>query len=247
VERGTVAIIDALGFRGIWKGRGGQADKERAEKVIASLSARAVRFESEKQRTAATAAPADGSSAGPFAITFLSDTIVIGAAAPPGKDDTFGGSLVRVTGAVAAILSAATETEVPMAYRGCIAVGEFRIADRFIIGPAVDEAASLSEIADAAIVWVSPATQVAAKRIHEVGCMMPILIPDYRVPLRDGRTVIAHAVSPLAMCFNEQTISSTCNTILGTFDRSPPTLDVLVKKQNTATFLRTCLKGPTAK
>ena len=52
VERGTVAIIDALGFRGIWKGRGGEDDKERAEKVIASLNALSARFESEKARAA---------------------------------------------------------------------------------------------------------------------------------------------------------------------------------------------------
>ena len=43
-----------------------------------------------------------------------------------------------------------------LAYRGCIAFGEFDMEEGFVIGGAVDEAAEHMEKAEGAFIWCAP-------------------------------------------------------------------------------------------
>ena len=57
---------------------------------------------------------------------------------------------------VAHLMRRALTGEVPLAFRGAIAFGRFGLTDRFLIGEAVDEAATFHERATRAIVGLAP-------------------------------------------------------------------------------------------
>ncbi|MGA3124984.1 MAG: hypothetical protein ABSF69_29950 [Polyangiaceae bacterium] len=57
---------------------------------------------------------------------------------------------------LAHLMRRALTGEVPLAFRGALAFGRFGMTDRFLIGEAVDEAATYHERADGAIVGLAP-------------------------------------------------------------------------------------------
>jgi hypothetical protein len=85
----------------------------------------------------------------------------------------------------------------PIAYRGCISFGDYEMDERFIIGKAVNDAAEHYELADAALVWLTPSalevwnSTASVRRQGEWNRFHP-----HSVPLRDGRVFDTLVMSP---------------------------------------------------
>lgn len=174
---GAVALFDALGFKGIWK-------RFPAPAIANTLTA---------LKTAAVSAATE---ADLFAHVF-SDTIAIGAIPKPGsKDRTLGmhNVLDAIIDVVDQVVHVGLASDPPLVFRGTIAVGELIATPDVLVGAAVDEAASLYEQADAAIIWFAPGA--LDHWVSWNGSRVPTLLCD--VPLRTGGSCSTRAINPLA-------------------------------------------------
>lgn len=246
MRRGAIVMMDALGFRGIWRAYPDRALPKLQElPEIASVIVQGF--------ADAPALRDSGFQIPSLSYTFLSDTIVICAQFDePERSKRGGYDEVLLAGhATSAILSvAAVFTEPALAYRGCLAFGEFEVDTthrRFLLGPAVDEAAELMEKANAAIVWMAPSAEAVLQPITSIPGAGADFGPwiEYPVPLKSGETFKTASIIPYSPGVKrppEQIRSA----ILGSFDdpkRGSPKIEVLVKKQNTEGFLDLALKA----
>ena len=228
LKRGAVVLIDALGFRGVWK-------KHKAPLVLHRLHAVRRAIEEEADAVNAT-----------LAITtpvFLSDAILITVEADRGDDKTERLAIELAAGlALSAIEEAIAEQikGVPaFTYRGCIAFGEVLPSGPFIVGPAIDEAAQWYEEAQAAVVWLLPS---AAKWV-EIGDTDARLM-KWDVPVKDHGTVTTTVLNPMASVRGLKTedpetrsarMQDLRGRILQTF--ASEDVGVVAKKQATARLL----------
>jgi hypothetical protein len=165
MRRGAIALIDVLGFKGIWR-------RHSEEAVVRSLQALLEASQEDAQQ--ATAGPENMIDF--ISPVFLSDTVAFGLAAKPVAEvnatlETTGTSELvgpfdagrldswtvwHMGNFLAHLMRRALMGEVPFAFRGAVAFGRFGMTDRFLIGEAVDEAATFHERADGAIVGFAP-------------------------------------------------------------------------------------------
>jgi hypothetical protein len=165
MRRGAVALIDVLGFKGIWR-------RHSEDAVIRSLQA--LLKVAEEDARLATAGPDNMIDF--IAPLFLSDTVVFGLAAKSPADvnavlranrtaDLVGSfdeertdswTVWHMGNFLAHLMRQALVGEVPFAFRGAVAFGRFGLTDRFLIGEAIDEAATFHERPDGAIVGLAP-------------------------------------------------------------------------------------------
>ena len=92
-------------------------------------------------------------------VLFLSDTLVVGVDAPQAEKllPPDKGRLIHAACMVAQkVAMDLLDMQPPLASRGCATFGRFDMAGNFLIGPAVDEAAELHELADGAFLWIPP-------------------------------------------------------------------------------------------
>jgi len=164
MRRGVIALIDVLGFKGIWR-------RYPEDAVIRSLQA-LMKASEEDARLATTGV---GNLIDFVSPVFLSDTVAFGLAPKPVDEanaaleasgeaellqfdehrlDSW--TVWHMGNFVAHLMRRALLGEVPLAFRGAVAFGRFGMTDRFLIGEAVDEAATFHERADAAIVGLAP-------------------------------------------------------------------------------------------
>ncbi len=169
-------------------------------------------------------------------VEFLSDSVVVAALHPEAEDPlAFAAMAVDVCSRVAVLQREASLATVPLAYRGAIAFGEAVLDDRFLLGPAIDEAAACMELANAAMVWFAPSAAEQAS-IHGAN-IADHLATQYLVPLKDGSSYSTLVVNPF---FGGQELKNVGSRILDTFDRKQ--LSVAVKHQNTDAFLAHCAR-----
>jgi hypothetical protein len=230
-KEGAVVMMDALGVKGIWKqhDRDQVLDRlhliERCVRQIIDIPsaqiARKLGFE-------------------PF-MTFLSDTIVMAFSDPKQPD----GVVALATAAAGYALHAgATDTQenrtwgVPLAYRGAIAFGQFHVEDRYVLGPAIDEAAEAMGRPEGAFVYLTPS---ARDRFRYNG-PRPVAA-RWSVPLKaEGggfEEFETWAASPFAHdAGGSSTTWDVADLILRTFDRGPTEESIRRKRDNTESFLR---------
>jgi hypothetical protein len=191
MRRGAVAVLDVLGFKGIWK-------RHAAVDVVATLQ-RLAETTAQQTRSIETAArDEDSAFIETMRAAFISDTIVFGLTTKEAArvnaseahrelgieltDADLGGEAVRLVAQFAAAVQRSALLEEPaFALRGCIAYGDFGMTDRFIIGEAVDEAASLHEEADGAFITLAPSAAVF-KQPEQWWSEYPVTY--YEVPLK---------------------------------------------------------------
>jgi len=239
---GAVALLDALGFKGIWK----RFPPKQILHTLATIQ-REVEGLKEEESYMGVALKLEAH--------FFSDTIAISASVPDGDQvdaDTCGALLSRVAAGAGLAQAVAVCFEPLLAYRGCIALGKLATHGSFVIGEAVDEAAQYMEQANAAVVWLSPQ---AAKRYVEqesLGRGQQAAIVNYDVPLRNGSSLATLAVNPITQARRLSNLPRPENRrafvdmILASFDApervgTQPPVEVMVKKQNTAAFLNHAL------
>jgi hypothetical protein len=230
----AVAVLDALGFKGIWNSYdpaevAGALDGQR--RMLASFQGL--------------------SRSRPPEIRFLavSDTLIIASLSPFPWSENLDAYHRQVAGVLAhdvqgmarMVLQNAHHKSPMLLFRGCVAVGPMYSESDQLIGGAIDEAAEAMNYADGAFVWLLP----SASRFRlppENDALEPELI-DYRVPMHGGRRLLVPTVNPLAACSNADHRRKIADAMLGAFSDErrlrgkAPTLEVLAKLQNTRDFL----------
>ena len=153
MQEGAFALLDCLGFKGIWERVGNpnevitkfrEIEKQIPEKLANSFSA-------------VNAYPAFK-----IATAFLSDTITIATyiedQRPP--DERTKAVLVLATSLAAQLVADSfSKDPIPLLLRGCVTYGEFIVDGTLLLGPAVDEAATLHQIPEGAFIWIAPSTE----------------------------------------------------------------------------------------
>lgn len=228
MQKGAVAFLDVLGFKGIWRRPGVPA--------AAVLN----KLQGLKERIGeAIVRPNEPPDATGFRswVLFLSDTLVIATTANysrPRAEDEMLPLWYACLGAATAV-AAAAENDPTLVYRGSVSFGEFEIRDQFLIGPAIDEAAEAEKLADGALIWLCPSATRIVEAVTPGNALNKDLrvVRDYHVPLKAGRSYRTHVVNPL---LKHPDPDALIGRMLDYF-RHSDTLDVAVKQQNTANFL----------
>lgn len=154
MKEGAFAILDCLGFKGVWARPEIKIDPTVLpaffEEVLKSVEKLVTRVIVDQLLNGK----------GEFRATIISDTIVISAS----PSDEAPLNLVQQGYLINAVASAAAELAIrflngptPLLLRGCITYGSFIVRGNFFVGPAVDEAASFAEVAQGAFIWLTPA------------------------------------------------------------------------------------------
>lgn len=149
MKEGAIVLMDCLGFKGIWQ----RAEPDRVLQQFEAIRERASQVVNEGIFHAHRML---GFS---LQISFLSDTVAIGVSAPAVQNLSSNdkGRLIHLA-CIAAQKIAVDFLNMtpPLTVRGAASFGLFELSDRFLIGPAVDEAAELHEMADGAFLWIPP-------------------------------------------------------------------------------------------
>ena len=123
----------------------------------------------------------------------------------------------------------------PLVYRGTVSAGDFLIDEEFLLGPAIDEAASEEKRAEGAFIWLTPSALSAfGKYSAQLGPVPPRIEYNYRVPMKGGHTYQTHVVNPILAIPEPR--EESIRSLLATFSRSQA-VDVAIKRQNTEVFL----------
>jgi hypothetical protein len=232
VPIGAIAMLDALGFKGIWRRATREAVIEKLQRLKEKADERVGRLKSESA-VARLEINLD--------VAMLSDTIVIGVDCPrvqeqPKLRDDSPYLLLFAAAAAAAIMEEAAASEPLLAYRGVITWGAFHMTDRFLVGEPIDEAAQLEKEAEAAVVWLAPSA-LAALTENRLGRDGLGFVP-WAVPLKGGGSFETAVVNPfhwLRGPENQEIRGALEGRLLSVF--SSARLDVNVKRQHTQRFL----------
>jgi hypothetical protein len=252
--QGVVAMIDALGFKGIW----GDVNKPSTD-VLRSLRriGRAAKLDAGEAslRLQSPALPAELTrfiKEPEVSVVQLSDTIVVAAGRrgrfraiwkrhaaqlekmglnAPWLDRAVDGYLrYLVCRCVCRVLKVAALCEPTVAYRGVITAGKFVIKKNLLLGPAVDEAAELMNLADGPFVWLAPTAGRLPNDFHnETDHDWNRLTLDYRLPLKSGQRLPARVLNPFALC-NATEQKKAQRNLLRQMDSTR--IDVVVKRGN---------------
>ena len=235
MKRGAFALIDALGFKGIWK----KVHEEELLGKLRKMSTEMVDFTGHmNEMPDPVGSPGLN---GDIHVTFLSDSIAmaaeVGTRSPHTNMTPEGRAIAMLVLQLSDLLRTAALTDPPLVYRGVVTFGDFTIEDRFILGPAVDAAAQYEREAEGGFVWLDP----TAKRIlendpHErEDPAFPESADLYltQVPLKQGRSFETYAVLPFKA--GSATKRLVIDRVLSTFD--DPSLEVVLKRENTRRFL----------
>lgn len=150
MKEGAFLLMDCLGYKGIWK------RTSNPESIIQQfITIRDKNLARSRQGFFKLFDDAGMEAS----ISFLSDTVAIGVSPksdnPP--EDHYKGRLIIHASHLAYMIAVDfLNMTPPLAVRGVITYGNFSVSNQFIIGPAVDEAAELHELANAALIWLTP-------------------------------------------------------------------------------------------
>ena len=261
MRTGAFLMIDALGFKGIWRRPGLENQPELVIQKLANLQRQVGQYLDQQFGGPEMRGRMEQDQWSSFDLVqarFLSDTIVLAVAIKdftrsflndtPAAGEPFytmatKGLAVHVACSLAsAMLAAAAKSDPALAYRGCISCGDFEVHDNFLVGPAVDEAAAAIDLAQGAFVWLLPSALDVfmgfAERAHsraQDGPTLPYL--PFNVPLKGGDEFSTYAVSPCALAGSSRDRDEIRSRIMDTFIGG---LDVQIKKQNTLRFMDAC-------
>lgn len=221
---GAVALIDALGFRGIW-GRHNPDVVMNEMKSMKEWMEKRVHEQFSSQ---------------PWMqchVAFLSDTIAISMALNEDTKDRAALSAIYLGDVISWVLDRRLRSSVPLAYRGAIALGSYDVSPHFLIGPAIDEAASAYDLAQGAFIWLTVEARDEVARWLKDQPENTHLV-KFDVPLKGGDTFNTYTLSPLVQAHGPDDANLLTRTLLGTF--SGRNIDVAIKRQNTARHMRAC-------
>lgn len=240
MQSGVIAIVDILGFKGMWRGPG-------AEAVLNALQDARARIED----LAHVCSLGDGGDLWEqLAIEtwLLSDSIMIISTVsdcqnaspvhPELEHMRRYMHLRQVVLMLTRFVTDAIQGTVPFRYRGCIAYGDFQKNDFAAVGPAVDEAGGLFEAAEGAFVFLAPsAVQAFRVRPGLMGLWLPPYFVKYTIPLKAEQVLDTYALNLLLLA-EEQSQAEVKSTIVSQFEPAASvSADIRKKRDNTQAFL----------
>lgn len=242
MKKGAFALVDVLGFKGIWQ-------RHEASAVLATLE----EFQRRMRDDLAQIAKQPDFQ---FEAAFISDTLALALS----QSEDYGGqgagpglSVAYTADILTRLLAWSARCNTPLAFRGAITYGEYAMSSNFIIGPAVDSAAAAHELAEGAIIWLMPEAKDAVDRWLaiwrernpnvEAGAApfraTNTHLVQHAVPLKKREHPLAtHTVSPLLQAAGVEDAIALAKALLATFDVSVP--GVAAKRENTRRHLVDC-------
>jgi len=264
MQEGAFAVIDCLGFKGIWQRFKGKENiildrlceisetvknELDSEKYSGNLFGEYKSFIKQKDVD--------------FQARFFSDTVFISLVyknelkeIDENKLAIKKGQLINAISNIAVkILELFIKSEPYLTMRGCISYGEIVYQRDFYAGPAIDIAAEYMDIADGAFVWLHKSAELyyeayRAENVrqngHNIGVfkldnLSPFLgckSVNYSMPIKNRNNLQCYVLNPLANFENEEWRQE----IISIYKRSMESnnIDVSLKQQNTLAFLNKC-------
>jgi hypothetical protein len=231
----AIAMVDALGMRGSWRGPNG-ADDYRVLDTLSAAGAAAYGIR-DYVNGALRAVFVNHFDVEPTVrVLSISDTIVIAAfgAADPGEKQAWG-LVDLVSQGAAYVMRKAALTDRPLVYRGVVNFGRMLMSpDGFLLGPCVDEAAEAYETAEGAFIWLMPDADRLEAHEYEPHVWRTMAF-EYDVPLKGGRTIRTTTLSPFVDTHDPRERAKIRNGYETAMASSR--VDITVKRQNTLRFL----------
>jgi hypothetical protein len=195
---GAIGFIDALGIRGRTAD-----DPEKVLNVLGRSLETAERMKEyvDKGLIARRISPNLGFEPQTRVFGF-SDTVAIAATTPEVTTDNnragrMYSAMVDVVCQIAGyVVRRASQAEPPILYRGVVTIGNLLAEGASVIGPAVDEAATLYELADGAFVWLAPAAVDLPPPEYGGPDVWRGMMFEHDVPLKSGQRFRTKVVSP---------------------------------------------------
>ena len=236
MQNGAFALIDCLGFRGLW--RNGR------EQLIAKL--RLINENLENPDTYDLIVK--DVSKHNVQVKLLSDTIAIGVSSKTGDGDKIN-DLITLTGIVMRIMDIFLGNEPHILLRGCITHGEYLTEKNFLVGPAVDKTAEFMESAEGSFVWFLPqATSIIdefceskVKSVKEgddvILRAVNAFMPKFEVPIKNSHFLKSRLVNPIynKMIDESELVIAKTKKVMDV-----DTMSVWMKRQHTLEFLDMC-------
>jgi len=228
-------MVDVLGFKGIWRDKSVDA-----KNLFDWMSLLALRLNNRGTYCQTWSGLM-------VKTTLLSDTAVIGIGfkdedAP--KLEGWGRALLAMGYMMNAIVQHWSMFIPSKNIRGCVTAGEFAMDQVFLLGSAVDEAASLYEQCEGAFIWLAPSADryIEGTSLATVRNRHKIHWRDWDVPLKLG-VYQTHVLDPLSYKGRIFKLGPTevQSAMLSAFDSERKDISVQIKKQHTATFLDVCM------
>lgn len=176
MEKGAFALIDCLGFKGIWKKYDPHKVVQKLKKIegLVKSDLFPLRFKFIKTIF-------DGKHK--VNISLLSDTIVISVLLDNEKgineERHYNYLITAISLIIVDIIESFLLEEPYLSLRGCVSFGEHLCDGNFIIGEAVDEAAEQLNVAEGAFIWLLP----NAKRAYDAyKKYTSVVISDENIP-----------------------------------------------------------------
>lgn len=222
MRKGVVALLDALGVKGIWA-------RSRPRDVITAWKHAIGMFEKSIQK-AREASPEEK-----FSLLSFSDTVII--LLETEKDPV--ACIPLMAGVLLVPFNAALVEGIFL--RGAVSVGEFVRSESMIIGPAVDEAAEWYTVPDWMGVSLCPSASYGVERLAEQGADISRWFVKYDVPMKSGVDggagwALAWPRFALDIPLGDEKPLSARGVLLYTFARNGVSVSVHTKYRNTLRF-----------
>jgi len=234
MQRIAVALIDALGFKGIWR-------RLEPSRVVNTL--RSFRHLTNEMTTDVNQWPTSVS----FHAQAVSDSLMFATTSPDTSLEGAQQMLELLGVAVSGTLRATLLGDLPLAFRGHLAVGDGLLEDGILIGEAVDVAAAQYEKADLACVWLCPQARQVVESIDPKkrnAFWLRYDVPLVKAKLRcsEAATVSTLAVNPLGFTPVRARHQELIDRMQAAFDNGerPSDTTVQAKLANTIDFLTAC-------
>lgn len=232
MKSGAVAVMDVLGFKGIWQrydARGVLRAMRDLEKMVSAAGRLTNQLEGDVW-------PPDIRPT--YRFRFMSDTLFVGCwlqtrLAATERIST-AAALFLLCRLTSRLLATATAAGWPL--RGCVTAGQLDVLRNFVIGPAVDEAAGLANRANGAFVWLST-TSVPLYRVvdPEFSRSPTHVVYPYDVPIKGTSSIRTAVVNPRGDETHEASERDFAE-LLKLFKSDRP--DVVEKQRHTQEFFR---------
>lgn len=234
MKKGAFALIDCLGFKGLWKN--GHEQLLTKLSLIKTSVADGLREASKNSHHPFHFHPDDFKPE----IRLLSDTVAISIQDKKKIEGYPALELLAIAVAVQIVIDLFLENEPHLLLRGCITHDTHLIKENFLIGPAVDETAAYMDSAQGAFVWFFPS---AAKIIesnfitHSPNLFFDVMCPSYQVPIKGGHYLNTRVINPII-----SKTSEVADRLIGVCAKAMDEnrMDVWMKRQHTLEFLSYC-------
>lgn len=269
MREGAFALIDCLGFRGIWK-RGDHRTAEELRKYQSLLLRKLLKIAKEVPDLVEAGAQPYRHFSEPVVphANILSDSVAISVQynerfPPKGRYKNYLAWLACES--TIKVLDRFRKDHPALVLRGCITYGEHISSGNFIVGPAVDDAAAGMDIAQGAFVWLHPTaadkyrrcittTQATVEKLNGTqdpeqillvrdlkrALAKPLVVDPYDMPLKDGMHLRCPVLNPFAFHRTERARQKVKRDYLEAISGNQ--LGVLLKHQYTADFLEEAIK-----